>query len=144
MNNYRKYESNPITFKRIARASFGMNRHAVVSLANNDTLTLGQQMVTQQEDGVKYIPVTCALHIHRNNLFALHNLLTWVLLHMSSKDVPSESMEYINKLRAVSSEEMKKIEDDMRRIGFPPTNFNGQSYHFYNQTEESPPVKRNS
>ena len=140
-NNYQRF-NDEILFKRVARGPFGLNRQLVLSLASNNSFTLNQQMITEQEDGVKYIPVQGSIRIYRNNFMAFHDIITWALLHLNSNEIPSESVEYVEKLRVIAAQQMQRLEEEMIKIGFPPTNFHGQHYRLYNQQEESQQKKQ--
>ena len=126
----------PVKFKRVARSTAGTNKEAAIYLASNESFSITQWGILELDDGVQYIPLRGSLRVARDSLIAVHHLLTWVILRLPLRDIPEADRPYVDSLRKFSQTQMRKLETEMSRIGFPPTQFHGESYGYYTQEEE--------
>ncbi|HTJ49409.1 MAG TPA: hypothetical protein VL443_08165 [Cyclobacteriaceae bacterium] len=136
MFNRNDRESTTIKFKRIVRGAISGSRHLVLSLASNNTFTLTQFRIGRTEENqILSVPIPGGIRFDRKDLIPFHQLLTWAILHDES-DIPEEYKDYMHKLKQISVGPQSDFEDEMIRIGFPPTPFTGQNYYSYPQEEE--------
>ncbi len=128
-----------IRFKRILRIPVDAGKHLAVSLASNNTYTVTQFMVGLTGAGEPLsVPVPGALRLSRkpSGIIKLLRALAWIAARLEDSEISPEDRNFINLIRDVEEQEIR-LEKEMVEIGYPPTNFTGQSYNEFQQAEDN-------
>jgi hypothetical protein len=137
MKKEKKMINDKVKFKRVARFEGEPGKHIALSLASNNSYTLTQFMYTVYRDGtVANIPLPGAIRFTKDALYGFFDMLVWTLLRIPKSEIPEEYREFVEELRSISVETIEDFEDHMMKIGFPATEYRGQSFIQYPQQEE--------